>query len=193
MNADLERCFADAPEGVARNDPAGRGDGYRRCLRRGLDRARRGAPIYRGRPRAGARRGGGRGGARRGARPHGARSENYLHGRRDLADTIARLQSFEAAGADVLYAPGLTELAEIETLVQLAERAGQRAVHAERLRRSPSWRRPESARISVGSTFYNAAMGALVEAAREWREQGTHAFWQRAMVGMGAIRSAFER
>ena len=48
------------------------------------------------------------------------------------------------------------------------------------------------ARISVGSTFYNAAMGALVEAAREWREQGTHGFWQRAMVGARARRSAFE-
>ena len=47
-----------------------------------------------------------------------ARSENYLHGRRDLGDTIARLQAFEAAGAHALYAPGLNDLGEIRTVVE---------------------------------------------------------------------------
>src|SRR5207244_11048858 len=46
-----------------------------------------------------------------------ARAENYLHGRPDLADTIARLQAYQEAGADVLYAPGLTDLADIRQVV----------------------------------------------------------------------------
>ena len=48
------------------------------------------------------------------------------------------------------------------------------------------------ARISVGSAFFNVALGALAEAAREWREQGTHGFWQQAIVGMGAVKKAFD-
>ena len=46
-----------------------------------------------------------------------ARAENYLHGRPDLSDTIARLQAYQAAGADVLYAPGLQSLDDIRTVV----------------------------------------------------------------------------
>ena len=46
-----------------------------------------------------------------------ARAENFLHGRQDLADTIIRLQSFEAAGADAVYAPGLTELDQVKAVV----------------------------------------------------------------------------
>src|SRR5205085_3670368 len=51
-----------------------------------------------------------------------ARAENYLHGRPDLADTITRLQAFGEAGADVLYAPGLTELADIRQVVTSVDR-----------------------------------------------------------------------
>ena len=51
-----------------------------------------------------------------------ARAENYLHGRPDLADTIARLQAYQAAGADVLYAPGLTSLADIRDVIQAVDR-----------------------------------------------------------------------
>src|SRR5918999_3053042 len=47
-----------------------------------------------------------------------ARAENFMHGRRELDDTIRRLQAFESAGADVLYAPGLRDLATIRTVVQ---------------------------------------------------------------------------
>jgi 2-methylisocitrate lyase-like PEP mutase family enzyme len=47
-----------------------------------------------------------------------ARAENYLHGRPDLADTIARLQAYQAAGADVLYAPGLTSREDIAAVVR---------------------------------------------------------------------------
>ncbi len=51
-----------------------------------------------------------------------ARAENFLHGRRHLDDTIRRLQAFEAAGADVLYAPGLHSLAEIKAVVDAVSR-----------------------------------------------------------------------
>src|SRR6202021_986672 len=51
-----------------------------------------------------------------------ARAENYLHGRRDLKDTIQRLQAYQEAGADVLYAPGLTSANEIATLVRSVDR-----------------------------------------------------------------------
>ena len=51
-----------------------------------------------------------------------ARAENYLHGRPDLADTIARLQAYQEAGADVLYAPGLRDIADIRQLVREVDR-----------------------------------------------------------------------
>ena len=51
-----------------------------------------------------------------------ARAENHIRGRDDLADTIARLQAFQAAGADVLYAPGLMDLGDIASLVQAVDR-----------------------------------------------------------------------
>ena len=52
-----------------------------------------------------------------------ARAENFLHGRPDLDDTIARLQAFEAAGADVLYAPGLRELEAIRASARAVRRS----------------------------------------------------------------------
>ena len=64
-----------------------------------------------------------------------ARAENYLHGRSDLDDTIARLQAFEKAGADVLYAPGLRDIEDIRTVCAALSRARERARaagHAER-------------------------------------------------------------
>src|SRR4051812_41565288 len=51
-----------------------------------------------------------------------ARAENFLHGKRDLADTIERLQAYQEAGADVLYAPGVSALEDIRTLVRSVDR-----------------------------------------------------------------------
>jgi 2-methylisocitrate lyase-like PEP mutase family enzyme len=190
LNADLERCFADTPEGAAETLRLAGATGIAGASIEDSsgDPA---APIYaadlaRARVEA----------AVEAARAAGfvltARCENYLHGRRDLADTIARLQAFEAAGADVLYAPGLTDLAEIRTLVASLGAP----VNVLFTPKGPTVADLASvgvARISVGGAFYYTAMGALVEAAREWREQGTQGFWQRAIVGMGATRAAFER
>ncbi len=119
-----------------------------------------------------------------------ARAENYLHGRPDLADTIARLQAYEQAGADVLYAPGLIELADIRSVVEsvglpvnVLARAG-----------APSVGELASvgvARVSVGGAFAFAALGAAVAAAEELRDSGTYGFWEHAKVGVKAARAAF--
>ncbi|HEX4482545.1 MAG TPA: isocitrate lyase/phosphoenolpyruvate mutase family protein [Solirubrobacteraceae bacterium] len=120
-----------------------------------------------------------------------ARAENYLHGRPDLADTIARLQAYERAGADVLYAPGPTDLDPIRAIVESVELPVNVLVRPG----APSVAELASVgvkRISVGGAFAFAALGAVVEAARELREQGTYEFWDRARVGAAAVRSAFE-
>jgi 2-methylisocitrate lyase-like PEP mutase family enzyme len=119
-----------------------------------------------------------------------ARAENYLHGRPDLDDTIARLQRFEAAGADVLYAPGVFGADDIRRLV---ESVGL-PVNVLTYPGVP----PVSdlaalgvRRVSVGGAFAFAALGAAVEAAVELREQGTYGFIERARAGSKAARRAF--
>lgn len=119
-----------------------------------------------------------------------ARSENHLHGRDDLQDTIARLQAFERAGADVLYAPGLTDAAQIETVVK----AVNRPVNVLARPGAPSVAELGAlgvSRVSVGGAFAFAAIGELVEAARELRERGTYGFAREAATGVKAARAAF--
>jgi 2-methylisocitrate lyase-like PEP mutase family enzyme len=119
-----------------------------------------------------------------------ARAENYLHGRPDLADTITRLQAYQEAGADVLYAPGLTSLDEVRQVV----RAVDLPVNVLALRGGPTVPELASAgvrRVSVGGAFAMAALGALVEAARELREYGTYGYLERAAVGRSAVSAAF--
>jgi 2-methylisocitrate lyase-like PEP mutase family enzyme len=119
-----------------------------------------------------------------------ARAENYLHGRTDLADTIRRLQAYQEAGADVLYAPGLTSLDDIRAVVSSMDRP----VNVLTLAGAPTVPQLAEAgvrRISVGSAFANAALGALVSAARELREQGTYGFLDQAATGRAAARTAF--
>ncbi len=119
-----------------------------------------------------------------------ARAENLLHGRPDLADTIARLQAFQEAGADVLYAPGLMKLEQIRELVASVDRP----VNVLALPGGPAVAQLAEAgvsRVSVGGGFAYAALGAAVEAARELQEQGTYTFWERARVGRESVRSAF--
>lgn len=106
-----------------------------------------------------------------------ARAENYLHGRADLADTIKRLQAFQAAGADVLYAPGLRSREDIATVV----RAVDRPVNVVMGLKGPRFTVTELAeigvkRISVGSALARAALGAFMRASREIRERGTFEF-----------------
>lgn len=118
------------------------------------------------------------------------RAENHIRGRDDLDDTIARLQAYREAGADVLYAPGLKDAGDILRVVEAVDRP----VNVLALPGAPPV--PELAglgvaRVSVGGAFAFAALGALVEAATELRERGEYGFWERAAVGARAARDAF--
>ncbi len=106
-----------------------------------------------------------------------ARSENYLHGRPDLADTIARLHAYQAAGADVLYAPGLVKMDDIATLVRAVDRpvnvlAGLQGVHFDLAGLSAIGVK----RVSVGGALSRVALAAFLRAAREMRDHGTFSF-----------------
>jgi 2-methylisocitrate lyase-like PEP mutase family enzyme len=110
-----------------------------------------------------------------------ARAENYLAGRPDLADTIKRLQAYQEAGADVLYAPGLKTREEIAAVVSSVDRPvnvvmGLQGVQLSRAELSAIGVR----RISVGSALSRAALGAFLRAAREMREHGTFGFAEEA-------------
>jgi 2-methylisocitrate lyase-like PEP mutase family enzyme len=106
-----------------------------------------------------------------------ARAENYLHGRPNLADTIKRLQAYQEAGADVLYAPGLTARDHIAAVVKSLDRPvnvvmGLRGVQLSLAELSALGVK----RVSVGSALCRAALGAFMRGAREMREHGTFAF-----------------
>ena len=103
-----------------------------------------------------------------------ARAENFLNGKADLDDTIRRLQAFEAAGADVLYAPGLRDLEAIRGVCGAVSRPVNVVMGLAR----GSFSVDELAaagvrRISVGGALSRAALGEFIRAAREIRERGT--------------------
>jgi 2-methylisocitrate lyase-like PEP mutase family enzyme len=103
-----------------------------------------------------------------------ARAENYLHRRPDLKDTISRLQAYQDAGADVLYAPALSTRDDIAAVVSSVDRPvnalmGLRGVLLSLADLSAIGVR----RVSVGSALTRVALGAFLRAAREMRENGT--------------------
>jgi len=111
-----------------------------------------------------------------------ARAENFLVGRADIADVIRRLQGYQEAGADVLYAPGLASREDIAAVVRSVDRPvnvvmGLQGVRLSRADLSAMGVR----RISVGSALCRAALGAFLRAAREMREQGTFTFADEAV------------
>lgn len=119
-----------------------------------------------------------------------ARAENHLYGIDDLDDTISRLRAFRDAGADVLYAPGVTAIADLERLVD--ETGGP--VNA--LVQGPSPAVSEMAaigirRISTGGALAFVAYGAAVAAGRELLERGTHEYLAAALSADD--RAAFSR
>lgn len=106
-----------------------------------------------------------------------ARAENYLRGRLDLRDTIERLQAYQDAGADVLYAPGLTSSDEIATVVRSVDRPVNVVMGLQGVPLSVAELAALGVRrISVGSALARAALGAFLRAAKEMREHGTFAF-----------------
>ena len=111
-----------------------------------------------------------------------ARSENYLHGRPDLDDTIKRLQAFEAAGADVLYAPGLIDLDDIRAVCAALTRPVNVVVGAPKAGYGVAELSDAGVkRISVGATFARLAYGEVIRAATEILGPGTLGFTDRAM------------
>src|SRR5690606_5165685 len=118
-----------------------------------------------------------------------ARAENFLRGNPDLADTIARLQAYQEAGADVLYAPGLTTVDQVRSVVAEIDRP----LNVLLMPGGPTV--PElfaagARRISLGSALAMVAQDALVEAARELLGPGTLGFWTRALRSAGVVREA---
>lgn len=112
-----------------------------------------------------------------------ARTENYLHGKDDLGDTIARLQAFERAGADVLFAPGLPDLDAVRAVCAAVTKPVNFMVAI----RGKSFSIPELQaagvkRISLASSLYRAAMTGLVSAAREIQTQGTFGYLDTSLT-----------
>src|SRR3954451_12947497 len=191
VSADLENGFADEPEGVAQTvrlaidaglagcsveDFTGREDDPIYPLEQAAERIAAAAEAAHAGP---------------GRLVLTARSENFLHGRKDLADTIARLQAFQEAGADVLFAPGIRSADDIRSIVESVDRP----VNVLAVPGAPPV--PELAeigvrRVSVGGGFAFVAAGALVAAGRELLEHGTYGFWETAGVGYQATHEAFE-
>ena len=112
-----------------------------------------------------------------------ARTENFLRGNPDLDDTVRRLQAFEKAGADVLMAPGLPDLAAVRAVCAALEKpfnfmAGIRG-------KSFSVKELEAAgvrRISLATSLYRAAMSGLIDAAREVKERGSFGYLERGLT-----------
>jgi 2-methylisocitrate lyase-like PEP mutase family enzyme len=110
-----------------------------------------------------------------------ARAENYLHGRPDLKDTIKRLQAYQEAGADVLYAPGLATKDDIAAVVGSVDRPVNVLMGLQGARLSMTELSTIGVRrVSVGSALCRTALGAFLRAAREMRERGTFDFASEA-------------
>ncbi len=162
VNADLENGFADSPDDVGRTVADARATGIAGCSVEDHT-GRADEPIY---SRALAVERVAAAAEASGDLVLTARCENHLHGRDDLADTIARLQAYQEAGADVLYAPGLRDPDRIATLCREVDRP----VNVLLVAGGPApaeLAEAGVARISVGGTFAWNALSGLVTAARE--------------------------
>jgi 2-methylisocitrate lyase-like PEP mutase family enzyme len=187
VSADLENGFGGDPEAVAETVRLATDHGLAGCSIE--DSSGRGDdPIYDfdlavERIRAAAEAAGGR-------LVLTARSENFLHGRPDLDDTIARLRAFQDAGADVLFAPGLGSTDVIRTVVESVDRPvnvlalpGVPPVH--------ELGQLGVKRVSVGGAFAFAAYQAAADAGREVLKDGTYGYLDLARRGMREAHSTF--
>jgi 2-methylisocitrate lyase-like PEP mutase family enzyme len=181
VNADLENGFGDAPEFAAETirmaagvgavggsieDSTGRPDNPIYAIEFAADRVRAAVEVARSLPFAFTLT---------------ARAENFITGRPDLGDTIRRLLAFQEAGADVLYAPGLTSKEDIAEVLRSVDRPvnvlagimGFSLSHAELSQMGVR-------RISLGASLARAALGGFLRAAQEMQEQGTFSFVDEA-------------
>jgi 2-methylisocitrate lyase-like PEP mutase family enzyme len=178
LNVDAERCFADDPAGVAETVTLIAETGAAGCSIEDYDPARAAIEeVDVAAERVAA--------AAEAAHRHGmtltARAENHLYGIADLDDTIARLLAYRDAGADVLYAPRLTDADDIRRVVE----ATGAPVNVLAMRHGPSV--PELAelgvrRVSTGGPLARAAYGALRRAAEELLGPGTSTYQDGAIT-----------
>jgi 2-methylisocitrate lyase-like PEP mutase family enzyme len=190
VSADLENCFGHTPEEVADTvrlaaatdlagcsveDFSGRSDGQIYELSQATERVAAAVEV---------------------AHSDGrglvitARAENLLHGHGDLADTIARLEAYEAVGADVLFAPGLRSLGDVASVIASVGRP----VNVLSWPGGPTVAQLAAIgvrRVSVGGSFSFVAMAAVADAARELREEGTFGYLERAKAGRALAATAF--
>ena len=189
VSADLENAFADDCAGVAQTVALARECGLAGCSIEDWNPAA--GELY---DRATAAE---RVAAAAGAAHDGgdrlvltARAENLLRGQHDLEETIARLQLYEQAGADVLYAPALRSAEDIARVLA----AVGRPLNVLALPGLPAVGELASlgvARVSVGGAFAFAAYGAALAAAQELLREGTYGFCELAATGSTAAREAF--
>lgn len=184
VTADLENGFGDAPEDVARTirlaadegvvggsieDSTGRSDAPlydRACAKERIAAA---VEAVRSLPFAFTLT---------------ARAENYFIGQPDLADTIGRLQAYQEAGADVLYAPGLTRAEDIATVVREVDRPLNVLIGFPGMELSAKDLFTLGVkRVSVGGSLARAALGEFLRAATELRDHGTADYAQAAVTG----------
>lgn len=191
VNADLENCFAHAPQAAAEairlaaeagavggsiEDFTGNAADPIYDLNLAVARVRAAAAVARSLPV-----------------PFllTARAENLIRGRNDMADTISRLQAYEAAGADVLYAPGLRTLAEARDVVAAVKRpvnvvSGwiEPGITAAQLAEAGA------KRIGVGGALSRLTLATFIEAARAMRVEGSFV-WMRKMASIGELQRMF--
>jgi 2-methylisocitrate lyase-like PEP mutase family enzyme len=177
VNGDFENCFADEPEGVAQTVRLAAAAGVEGCSIEDWS----GSGIYdielaTERVAAAAEA------AHAGPTPLvlTARAENQLRRQHDLHDTISRLQRYQEAGADVLYAPVLRTLEEVREVVGSVDRPIN-VLAVPGLPPVAELAEAGVSRVSIGSAFAYDAYGALLQAATEFRNAGTYGFLDRAM------------
>jgi 2-methylisocitrate lyase-like PEP mutase family enzyme len=177
VSADLEDGFADSPEGVAETilraasvglvggsieDATGDPERPIYELEEAIERVRAAAEAAHGLPFPFV---------------FTARAENYLHGRPDLRDTVKRPQAYEEAGADVLYAPGLTTREDIAAVVASVGRPVNVVMGLQGVQLTlAELEHLGVRRVSVGSALYRTAIGAFLRAAHEMRRDGSFSF-----------------
>lgn len=190
--ADTENGFADDPDGVAEMVALACGTGLAGCSVEDFTR-NRSDPIYelglaKERIAAAAEA------AHRGPTQLvlTARAENHIHGRNDLDDTITRLQAYQEAGADVLFAPGVTSLDDIRAVVSSVD-LPVNVLAAPACPKVDELASAGVARISVGGAFAYAALAGVIDAATELRDQGTYGYWAKVGAARGVVRDALTR
>jgi 2-methylisocitrate lyase-like PEP mutase family enzyme len=192
VSADLENCFADDPAGVEATITAAIGTGLAGGSVEDFTRDAEN-PIYE-LPRAAERVAAAAEAAHAGPVPFvlTARAENYLHGRHDLTDTIERLEAYQEAGADVLFAPRVIDRDELRQLLASVDRPVSVLVNP----KAPTVGELADmgvSRVSVGGAIAVAAYGAAINAVNELRDNGTCSYWDLAAVAGPVIRNAFTR